>query len=250
VAKGKNQPANASDRPVMLSADSARRVGRMLQAYEGGDRAIKSYVTPDAVVSSEEILVKYFKLNAVLEDCHHVEGTEVTATMNLETHCLGTSPVVPANVVTLYELSFLVTRHNIAKNKKLDTKLPVDAVVQCMAFPGGETPAQLIWRIVEILDCGCGSGIIDPSEPWCKIIGGVYLDELDTVDDATYGLVVKQDGCIGRDERGCTFFSGLSTADLSSSSTPVYVIGVDAAGCLCKVPVAPCVPSAPPSPGG
>jgi len=44
-----NKPtANASDRPVMLSADSARRVGRMLSAYEGGDRAITPYVTPNA----------------------------------------------------------------------------------------------------------------------------------------------------------------------------------------------------------
>ena len=40
--------ANAADRPVMLSADSARRVGRMLSAYEGGDRAITPYVTPNA----------------------------------------------------------------------------------------------------------------------------------------------------------------------------------------------------------
>lgn len=241
-----NKPqANAADRPVMLSADSARRVGRMLQAYEGGDRAITPYVVPHEVASDDEILVKYFKLNAPLEDCHHVEGTEVSATMKLQTHCIGTSPVVPENVATLYELSFLVTRHNIAKNKKLDTKLPVDAIVQCMAFPGGETPASLIWRIVEILDCGCGAEIQDPSVPWCNIIGGVYLNELDTVDDATYGLVVKQDGCIGRDERGCGFFSGVSVADLSSSSTPVYVIGVDANGCLCKVPVAACVPSSP-----
>ena len=55
MAKGKNQPANATDRPVMLSADSARRVGRMLQAYESGDRAIKSYVTPDAFVDGGEV---------------------------------------------------------------------------------------------------------------------------------------------------------------------------------------------------
>ncbi len=39
--------ANAADRPVMLSADSARRVGRMLSAYEGGDRAITPYVAPN-----------------------------------------------------------------------------------------------------------------------------------------------------------------------------------------------------------
>ena len=42
--------ANAADRPVMLSADSARRVGRMLSAYEGGDRAITPYVVPNGVV--------------------------------------------------------------------------------------------------------------------------------------------------------------------------------------------------------
>ena len=43
----KKPVANAADRPVMLSADSARRVGRMLSAYEGGDRAITPYVVPN-----------------------------------------------------------------------------------------------------------------------------------------------------------------------------------------------------------
>ena len=46
----KKPVANAADRPVMLSADSARRVGRMLSAYEGGDRAITPYVVPNGVV--------------------------------------------------------------------------------------------------------------------------------------------------------------------------------------------------------
>ena len=46
-----NKPkANAADRPVMLSADSARRVGRMLSAYEGGDRAITPYVVPNNAI--------------------------------------------------------------------------------------------------------------------------------------------------------------------------------------------------------
>ncbi len=237
----KKPQANAADRPVMLSADSARRVGRMLSAYEGGDRAITPYVVPNGVIDNDQTLVKYFKLTEELGDCLSVEGKEVVVT-GVENGCPNTVDVVPETTATLHEMSFSITRYNITRNKKLDTKLPVDTVVVCMALPS-TNPTDIEWRIVDILSCQLGQ---DATEEWCDIIGGVYLNDLST-ETVTYGLAINSGGCIVREVRGCGSFGGLSIADLNATAEPAYVIGIDANGCLCKVNVQVCVPS---SPGG
>lgn len=72
----KKPVANAADRPVMLSADSARRVGRMLSAYEGGDRAITPYVVPNGFVDGDAEPVRLCKTTAAW-------SKNTTATLNV-----------------------------------------------------------------------------------------------------------------------------------------------------------------------
>ena len=93
--------ANASDRPVMLSADSARRVGRMLSAYEGGDRAITPYVVPNAVGGDAGTRIKIGKttqlwargtlsaaINIYAYDTSHAE-LRIVSPAETVTHCVN-----------------------------------------------------------------------------------------------------------------------------------------------------------------
>ena len=231
----KKPVANAADRPVMLSADSARRVGRMLSAYEGGDRAITPYVVPNGLVGGgDEVSFKYFRLNATLADCASVAGTEVTPSLAEE--CLTTVDVVPENIVQLHEMSYLVTRHNIARNIKIDTPAQAGTIAECVAFPGEAVEADKVWRIIDLLDCDCPN---EP-EPWCSIIGGIDLSELETSSDATYGLALNAENCLVRELRGCEYLSGQYANDIPAG-TPEFIVGIDSNGCLCKVAVATCI---------
>lgn len=230
---------------------------------------------------------KFFTTNGTLVDCATVSGTEVTVVASGS--CLATAAVTPTVTATLHETSYLVSRHNLARKKKLDTPLPSGTVVECSLFtsapPESESaePAPEIWRIVDFLDCECPPPT--PEEPECSVIGGVDLSELEEFPDApyglalndedclvkeprgcnyfsglktdsleesaeaTHGLAINSDGCVVKEVRGCTYFSGQKTSDIGTD-TPAFVLGITAAGCLCKIAVAPCVPTPPDSPGG
>ena len=186
---------------------------------------------------------KYFTLDAELTDCATVAGTEVKVL--LAGGCLNTEAISPTVTATLHETSYLVSRHNIARNIKLDTPIPAGTVVEAKAFPSeppaseSEEPPPKTWRIVELLDCECPA--VAPT-PWCNIIGGVDLSELSTSADAVYGLALDATNCLVREQRGCEYFSGQYINDIPTG-TPEFVIGISADGCLCKVPVAPCIPT-------
>jgi len=228
---------------------------------------------------------KYFTTNGTLVDCATVSGTEVTVVASGS--CLATAAVTPTVTATLHETSYLVSRHNLARKKKLDTPLPSGTVVECVAFTAapaesGSTsePAPEIWRIVEFLDCECPPPTAEDDK--CSVIGGVDLSELEEYPDAPYGLALNDEDCLVKEPRGCNYFSGLNTEDIEESAEathglainsegcivkevrgctyfsgqktssigtdePAFVLGITAAGCLCKIAVAPCVPT---SPGG
>ena len=191
---------------------------------------------------------KYFTLNGTLTDCATVAGTAVKVVA--AGSCLNTEAISPTVTETLHETSYLVSRHNIARNIKLDTPIPAGTVVEAKAFPSepaaseSEEPPPKIWRIVELLDCECPAA--EPT-PWCNIIGGVDLSQLSTSADAYYGLALDSNNCLVREQRGCEYFSGQYINDIPTG-TPEFVIGISADGCLCKVPVAPCIPTADPPP--
>ena len=232
---------------------------------------------------------KYFTTNGTLTDCTTVSGTEVT--VSASGSCLATAAVTPTVTATLHETSYLVSRHNLARKKKLDTPLPSGTVVECVAFTAESTsestsgstsePAPEIWRIVDFLDCECPPPT--PEEDECSVIGGVDLSEVEVYDDAPYGLALDENNCLVKEDRGCNYFSGLKTDSLEASAqaayglaingdgcvvkeprgctyfsgqtttsigtgTPAFVIGIDGSGCLCKIAVAPCVPTPPTDP--